>query len=204
MTLRFNITVKLLGYLLVAGIVPLTVLGFSALEIAKRVVLQQAQEENVRALGGFASYLSLYQDQIEDLATNIAGNETIGGALRSADVASSSGYDALNVRAQIGYTLNSYVRVKGLVSLDLFSLGGAHFHVGETLRSSAVTPPNSASATETGHRCHVAHPVAWHGEQYQQQFALPPSDQRPAGHTALLATVGPVRRSRCAGHQLDR
>jgi signal transduction histidine kinase/CheY-like chemotaxis protein len=138
--LRFNITVKLLGYLLVAGIVPLTILGFSALEIAKRVVLQQAQEENIRALGGFASYLSLYHDQIEDLATNIAGNEAIGGALRNADDASSSGYDALNVRAQIGYTLNSYVRVKGLVSLDLFSVGGAHFHVGETLSSSTVAP----------------------------------------------------------------
>ena len=138
--MRFNITVKLLGYLLVAGIVPLTVLGFSALEISKRIVLQQAQEENIRVLGGFASYLSLYQEQIEDLATNIAGNEAIGSALRSADAASSSGYDALNVRAQIGYTLNSYVRVKGLVSLDLFSLAGTHFHVGETLSASTVAP----------------------------------------------------------------
>ena len=138
MKLHFNITVKLLGYLLVAGIVPLVVLGFSALEISKHVVLEQAQTENVRVLGGFASYLSLYQDQIEDLATNIAGNETIGGALRSADAPSSSSYDALNVRAQIGYRLNSYVRVKGLVSLDLLSVGGAHFHVGETLSSSAV------------------------------------------------------------------
>lgn len=138
MKLRFNITVKLLGYLLVAGIVPLVVLGFSALEISKRIVLDQAKTESVRVLGGFASYLSLYQDQIEDLATNIAGNEAIGGALRSADDPASSSYDALNVRAQIGYTLNSYVRVKGLVSLDLFSTGGTHFHVGETLRASRL------------------------------------------------------------------
>lgn len=137
---KFNITVKLLGYLLVAGIVPLMVLGFSALEIAKRIVLEQAQEQNVRMLGGFASYLALYHDQIEDLATNIAGNEAIGSALLSADDASNSGYDALNVRAQIGYTLNSYVRVKGLVSLDLFSQTGTHFHVGETLSASAVAP----------------------------------------------------------------
>ena len=102
MKLQFNITVKLLGYLLVAGIVPLMVLGFSALAIAKRTVLEQAQEQNVRVLGGFASYLALYHDQIEDLATNIAGNEAIGSALLSADDASKSGYDALNVRAQIG------------------------------------------------------------------------------------------------------
>jgi signal transduction histidine kinase/CheY-like chemotaxis protein len=135
--LRFNITVKLLGYLLVAGIVPLTVLGFSALEIAKRIVLEQARTENVHLVGGFASYLALYRDQIEDLATNISGNEAVGGALRIADDANASGFDSLNLRAQIGYTLNSYVRVKGLVSLDLFSLGGAHFHVGETLN---ITP----------------------------------------------------------------
>jgi len=137
--LHFNITVKMLGYLLVAGIVPLMVLGFSALEISRRIVLEQAQTESVRVLGGFASFLSLYQDQIEDLATNIAGNEAIGDALRSADAPSSSSYDALNVRAQIGYRLNSYVRVKGLVSLDLLSVGGAHFHVGETLSSSVVS-----------------------------------------------------------------
>lgn len=116
------------------------VLGFSALEIARRIVLEQAQEQNVRMLGGFALYLALYHDQIEDLATNIAGNEAIGNALLSADDASKSGYDALNVGAQIGYTLNSYVRVKGLVSLDLFSLAGTHFHVGETLSASAVAP----------------------------------------------------------------
>jgi signal transduction histidine kinase/DNA-binding response OmpR family regulator len=138
--LRFNITVKLLGYLLIAGLVPLTVLGISALEISKRIVLEQAQTENVRVLGGFASYLSLYHDQIDDLATNIAGNEAVGGALRSADDPDSSGFDALNIRAQIGYTLNNYVRVKGLVSLDLFSAKGAHFHVGETLNVSTVAP----------------------------------------------------------------
>ena len=49
--MRFNITVKLLGYLLVAGVVPLTVLGYSAFEIAKRVVVDQAQAENVRVVG---------------------------------------------------------------------------------------------------------------------------------------------------------
>lgn len=161
MKLRVNITVKLLGYLLVAGIVPLTVLGFSALEIAKRIVLQQAQEENVRTLGSFASYLSLYQDQIEDLATNIAGNEAIGDALNSADTPSTSSFDDLNVRAQIGYTLNNYVRVKGLASLDLFSLAGTHFHVGETLASSAV--PSQASRALMDLALQARQPTLWRG-----------------------------------------
>ena len=70
--IRFNITVKLLGYLLVAGIVPLIILGLSALEISRRVVMEQAQAEHIRVVGSFASYLALYHDQIESLATNIA------------------------------------------------------------------------------------------------------------------------------------
>jgi len=137
--LRYNITVKLLGYLLVAGIVPLTAMGFSALEIAKRIVVEQAHEEHLHVVDGFAAFLSLYHDQIEDLATNIVGNEAVGEALQVADDASSNSYDALNLRAQVGYILNSYVRVKGLTSLDLFSVGGAHFHVGETLAISPVS-----------------------------------------------------------------
>ena len=161
MKLRFNITVKLLGYLLVAGIVPLTVLGFSALEMSKRIVLEQAQSENIRVLGGFASYLSLYRDQIEDLATNIAGNEAVGGALRGADDPEGSGYDSLNIRAQIGYTLNNYVRVRGLVSLDLFSSGGAHFHVGETLNASTVAPEIAAELLLQA--AQSAAPSVWHG-----------------------------------------
>ncbi len=161
MKLRVNITVKMLSYLLVAGIVPLTVLGFSALEIAKRVVLQQAQEENVRTLGNFASYLSLYQDQIEDLATNIAGNEAIGEALYSTATPSTSSYDNLNLRAQIGYTLNNYIRVKGLASLDLFSVGGTHFHVGETLASSAV--PGQTARALVDLALQAQQPTLWRG-----------------------------------------
>jgi signal transduction histidine kinase/CheY-like chemotaxis protein len=159
--LRFNITVKLVGYLLVAGIVPLTILGFSALEIAKRIVIEQAQGEHVQAVGNLASYLALYHDQIEDLASNIAGNEAIGSALKSADSASSTGYDALNVRTQIGYTLNSYVRVKGLTSLDLFSVKGEHFHVGETLNVSAV--PRNAAQTLLQEATGAKSPTLWRG-----------------------------------------
>jgi signal transduction histidine kinase/CheY-like chemotaxis protein len=159
--LRFNITVKLLGYLLVAGIVPLTVLGFSALEISRRIVLEQAQAENVRVLGGFASYLSLYHDQIDDLATNISSNEAIGSALRSADEPGTSAFDSLNMSAQVGYILNNYVRVKGLVALDVFSTGGAHFHVGETLSTSTVAPIVSSALIEEANRS-IASPV-WRG-----------------------------------------
>ena len=123
----------MLGYLLAASILPLILLGSTAFDISKRIVIAQAEAENARLVGSFSAYLRLYNDQVEDMAANIAGNAAIGLALRRADAQVASGFENLETRAQMGYILNSYVRVRGLVSIDLFSLRGEHFHVGETL-----------------------------------------------------------------------
>jgi predicted signal transduction protein with EAL and GGDEF domain len=45
---QFNITTKLLGYLLMAGVVPLILLGATAFDISKRIVIEQAEAENTR------------------------------------------------------------------------------------------------------------------------------------------------------------
>jgi len=137
---RLNITAKLVGYLLVAGVVPLLVFGIAAFQIAREIVITQAGEYNQRLISDTSIYLRLYRNQVEDLAANIVGNEAIARALRDADIGAASSYESLNTKAQIGYILNGFVRVKGLVSLDLFSLKGAHFHVGETLNVSGVKP----------------------------------------------------------------
>jgi PAS domain-containing protein len=138
MNLRLNITAKLVGYLLVAGIVPLLVFGFSAFQIAREIVIGQASQYNTRLVLDAATFFQLYRNQVEDLAANIAGNEEISRALSEADRRSASGYEALNTRAQIGYILNSFVRVKGLVSIDLFTLTGRHFYIGQTLNVGEV------------------------------------------------------------------
>jgi signal transduction histidine kinase/CheY-like chemotaxis protein len=135
---HLNITAKLVGYLLVAGIVPLLIFGLAAFQIARDIVITQASEYNQRLMSDTATYLRLYRNQVEDLAANIVGNEAIARALRESDRGSASSYETLNTKAQIGYILNGFVRVKGLVSLDLFSMNGKHFHVGETLNVSGV------------------------------------------------------------------
>ena len=133
-----NITAKLVGYLLMAGVVPLLIFGLAAFQIAREIVITQAGEYNQRLLSDTSSYLSLYRNQVEDLAANIVGNEAIPRALRDADISAASSYETLNTKAQIGYILNGFVRVKGLVSIDLFSAKGKHFHIGETLNVSGV------------------------------------------------------------------
>ena len=133
MRFQLNITGKLVGYLLVAGIVPLLVYGISAFQVARGIVIAQASEYNLRLAADVATYLQLYRSQVEDLAASVAGNEAIANALHAADQQNLSSFDRLNTQAQIGYLLNNFVRVKGLVSIDLFSLKGKHFHIGDTL-----------------------------------------------------------------------
>ena len=135
---RSSFTVKLIGYLLAAGVLPVILLGAIAFEVSKRIVTEQAEVENTRLLSSFASYFNLYQDQVEDLAASVAGNAEVGQALRRADDNSADAFNTLELRARIGYILNSYVRVKGLVSINVFSRNGARFQVGETLNVSPV------------------------------------------------------------------
>lgn len=133
---RISITTRLLSYLLLAGIVPLVLLGVSAFDISRRIIIQQAGEFHLQQMTDLKAYLALYADQIESLSANVAGNEAIGEALtdrKSADKEKADTFAMLTTHAQIGYILNSYVSVKGLVSIDLFSTDGKHFHVGDTL-----------------------------------------------------------------------
>jgi signal transduction histidine kinase len=140
MRLHLSITAKLVGYLLVAGIVPLLAFGISTFQLAREVVLGQASAYNLRVVADVATYLELYRAQVEDLVSNMASNEAIAQAMADVDSQTSSAYDTLNTRAQIGYILSKVGRVKGLVSIDLLTLRGEHFYIGETLDVSAVAP----------------------------------------------------------------
>ncbi len=135
----------MLGYLLLASIFPVALLGVTAFETSKRLVTEQAEAENARLAGSFVSYLQLYFNQVEDMAANISGNEAIGAALRRSTEHADDAYDSLETRANMGRMLNSYVRVVGLVSIDIFSVGGEHFHVGDTLKSTTVDPTKIAA-----------------------------------------------------------
>lgn len=133
---RISIATRMLSYLLLAGIVPLLLLGLSAFDISRRIIIQQAGEFHLQQMTDLRAYFALYAEQIESLSANIAGNEAIGDALRGStepDQSHADAFSILTTHAQIGYILNSYVRIKGLVSIDLFSIDDKHFHVGDTL-----------------------------------------------------------------------
>jgi signal transduction histidine kinase len=171
MALRLSITTKLIGYLLVASIVPLLAFGISAFQIARGIVIDQAGAYDLRLVSDFATYLRLYRGQVEDLAANVAGNEAIARALSDADQQSAGNYETLNTRAQIGYILNSFGRVKGLVSIDLFTPKGKHFYIGETLNVSDVRPEAVQEMMREGDRS--SRSAFWRGVEDNINTAAP-------------------------------
>ncbi|MDD4882042.1 MAG: EAL domain-containing protein, partial [Gallionellaceae bacterium] len=68
----------------------------------------------------------------EALAANISGVEEITDTLATTTFTTDT-YSLLATQARIGYVLNNFLNLQGLVSIDIFSLSGHHYHVGETL-----------------------------------------------------------------------
>ena len=78
---------------------------------------------------------------MEGLITNISGVDDIQDAIH--DVGKydpTDSYTKLTTHAQIGYILSGYINLKGLVSIDIFTPGGAHYHVGDTLNGPGNKP----------------------------------------------------------------
>ena len=153
-----------MSYLLLAGIVPLVILAVSSFDTSRRIIIQQAGQFHSQQMADLNAYLTVYAEQIESLSANIAGNESIGSALsakRAAEAVPSGSFSALKTQAQIGYILNSYVGVKGLVSIDLFSFDNRRFHVGDTLDVSEVDKAHLSALVDQTRKFDA--PVYWFG-----------------------------------------
>ena len=72
-TIRISITTRLLSYLLLAGIVPLILLGVSSFEISRRIIIKQAGEFHLQQITDLSAYLTLYSEQIEGSVREVCG-----------------------------------------------------------------------------------------------------------------------------------
>lgn len=127
-----NITLKFIGYLIFLSILPLLVVGVSSYKVSRSILREEAARHAEQLVINQQDYLSLQLSQIESLIANISSVEEITQALDDKNVTVDS-YTSLATQARIGYILNGYSNLKGLVSIDIFSIGGAHYHVGDTL-----------------------------------------------------------------------
>ena len=191
-----TITTRLAAYLLLTGIVPLLLFSLGAFYMARAMVLEQTTSNTRRTLQEAQQLLTLYGEQLEDLASNIAGNEAIAGALYALDHSTEDSYSRLNTRAQVGYILNHFLRTRGLVSLDVLSMQGRHFHVGATLDTTDVPADTVRQLVQEAQAS--GRGTYWRGMDNGANLGLAPSTvytlTHPITHydekTALHAVVG--------------
>ena len=129
---RTTLTRKLLLFLIGASILPLVVVGLISTELSKRIVQDEVRQYTVELMIKQRDYMDLLLGEIENLIANVASVPEVKQALVEND-ALQDDYVNLSTHAKIGYILSGHSNLKGLVSIDIFSLSGRHYHVGDTL-----------------------------------------------------------------------
>jgi len=122
--------------MLLIGLLPLLFFGIISILSTNKVLKNETLNFHEQFVDQRKQYIDLVMSDIESLAANVSGIDEIKDGLTKSPADSS--YDRLSTQAKIGYILNGYTNLKGLVSIDLFSDLGIHFHVGETLNASNV------------------------------------------------------------------
>ena len=134
---HINITQKFVIYLIVISIIPLLVVGMSSYAVSDAILQEEAARYSSAVVADQRDYLELQLEQIESLIANVTGVEEIINVLGNEDLAQDS-YTNLATQARIGYILNGYSNLRGLVSIDIFTVGETHYHVGDTLDVSNI------------------------------------------------------------------
>ncbi len=125
-------TSQLIVFLLSVSVLPLLVLGLTSYKTSHSVIQEVVSNYTLTLMTDQEDYLELILEAVESLIANISGIEDIKQVLDD-KAAPRDNYTKLATHAKIGYILNGYINLKGLVSIDIFTLGGSHYHVGDTL-----------------------------------------------------------------------
>ncbi len=134
---RLGITGKFLLYLFLIAIVPLLALGVSSYQIARVTLQDEVSSYTKELVKEYAVYLDRLCAEVEGLTASIAGVKGIR-TLLLAQSSPADDFITLSTRSQIGYILSDYMRIDGLVSIDIFGQTGAYYHIGDTLDIAGV------------------------------------------------------------------
>ncbi len=135
---RLNITAQFIIYLAGVSVIPLLVLGIFAYSVSFSIIKDQANRYTSELVRDQKEYLDLLLQEVESLISNVSGVEEITNNVLSGSDTPQNTYSDLATQAKIGYILNNYINVNGLISIDIYTESGRHFHVGDTLRADKV------------------------------------------------------------------
>ncbi len=135
-----SLALSLVFFLLLVSVLPLFLLGVTSDYVSRSVIEQDVTHYMQALVSAQRDYLDVLFQEVESLIINISGVDEIKTAINDA-VSSPNEYTRLATKAQIGYILSGYSGVKGLVSLDIFTPGGEHYLVGDTLNIQQINQP---------------------------------------------------------------
>ncbi|MCB9456816.1 MAG: PAS domain S-box protein [Anaerolineaceae bacterium] len=134
---RLSITQQFIGYLILLSILPLLAVGIISYQTASATLISEVSRYTLELVTNQRDHLDLQVEQVESLMSNISGVEEIRTVLEDIK-AQSDTYSYLTTQAHIGYILNGFSDLRGLVSIDIFAVNGTHFHVGDTLNTDNI------------------------------------------------------------------
>ncbi len=129
---RISITWKFLLFVLVASVLPLLAMGWASYDIAQRIVETEAIHNTEQLTSQQRRYLDLLLQEVESLVANLTSLDQIKETVNQTD-SEIDDFTRLATQAQIGYILSGYTNLRGLLSIDIFTEAGQHYHVGDTL-----------------------------------------------------------------------
>ena len=127
-----GITGRLIIYLALIGVLPPLVVGMISYGVSQSTLRNEALRHTEQLLQAQSDYLEAQLEQVQELIGNVLGVEAITEVVGERD-SEPDVYSQLATQARIGYLLNAYIAVRGLVSIDIFTVDGRHYHVGDTL-----------------------------------------------------------------------
>ncbi len=133
--LHLNITGQFILFLTGMSVIPLIVVGAIAYFISINTIETQVNHYTAELVNNQKDYLDVLLQEVESLIANVSGVEDITNVLDNENLSDNNAYTNLSTQAKIGYILNNYINVKGLVSIDIYTMGGVHYHVGDTLQT---------------------------------------------------------------------
>lgn len=133
--LTLNILQKYILFLMFVSVIPLFITGLVSFQISHQVLQNETNRYANQLVNSQKLNLQLETEQIKTLMANVLSVEAITNTFEASLEETGNPIDELVTQAQIGYILNGFSNLRGLVSIDLFTNSGKHYRVGDTLNT---------------------------------------------------------------------
>ncbi len=157
--IKINIVQKLFVFVLLTSVIPLLSLGFLSYSKSNEIIDSEIKNFSSDNVIEKVKYMELLMDELEALILNVSRIDDVQNVLKL-DEKSLNDYSRLATQAKIGYILSNYRNIKGLVSIDIFSGHGTHYHVGDTLSANKLDLAKLDSIKEVASR---SDKILWSG-----------------------------------------